>query len=135
MHAYMPYSHTADPSYIIDVLVSVELQMLEAKGWCGPDTMGEYFFFQCFIRVEWLILINSPSTDSVYIYHANAVAQVGAILHQWVWNSIMAEEMSYRVGSNCFSLIIVDFVQQILHLNHCDSSVQEQCINISSCCC
>lgn len=34
MYAHMLYSDTADPSYIIDMLVSMELQMLEAKGWC-----------------------------------------------------------------------------------------------------
>lgn len=46
-YAHMLYSDTADPSYIIDVLVSVELQELQelrAKGCCMAETVRDILF-------------------------------------------------------------------------------------------
>lgn len=43
MYAQMLYSDTADPSYIIDVLVSMEPHKLEAKDWCSAETIRAIF--------------------------------------------------------------------------------------------
>lgn len=49
MYAHMLYSDISDPSYIIDMLVSMELQMLEAKGWCRAEPI-KYIFLPMFYQ-------------------------------------------------------------------------------------
>lgn len=39
MCAHILHSNIAGPSYIIDVLVSMELQILKAKAWCREETI------------------------------------------------------------------------------------------------
>lgn len=94
MYAHMLYSDTADPSYIIDVLVTMELQLLEAKGCCRAGR-GFFFFFSfsllcyCFIRLEWLMLI---SRNHMYIHNGKLAADNCTMLYFFC---IIAEALSF----------------------------------------